>query len=308
MKVSILGRCDSTLAVASEICKSDIVSEVVLVDETRRLTRGVVHELEASFALGGHDATISVSRTVSALTGSEVAILLSPSERVSFYSSQSNRNTNLAFARHSAKQIKQYAPQVRILVAMPSANFLAHMIHHELDSEPGQVIGLSSSRAGAHLKHQIANRFGVSATDVAVMVIGSDDRILVLPQYCRISGIPIDQLLGDAQIHDLTVRINDWHRAPTHAESSHSLSMCLRQIVDAIGLDRRKIICVSTLIRAGASSVYLSVPAKIGSHGVEEIVKLELTDEQLQHFSQMVSRSVANQRPKSGNQLRGLME
>ena len=84
-----------------------------------------------------------------------------------------------------------------ILVAMPPANFLAHLIRQELESEPGQVIGLSSIRASAYLKHQIANRFRVSATDVAALVVGNDEKVLVLPQYCRISGIPIDQLLGD---------------------------------------------------------------------------------------------------------------
>ena len=308
MKVSILGQGDSTLAVASEICKSDVVSEVVLVDVIRGLPRGAAQELEASLAIGGHDATISVSRTFAALSDCEVAILLSPSSRATVYSGQTNRNANLAFARDSAKYIKQHAPQTRILVAMPPANFLAHLIHQELESEPGQVIGLSSIRASAYLKHQIANRFRVSATDVAALVVGNDEKVLVLPEYCRISGIPIDQLLGDAQIHDLTAGTNERHRAPTHAVCSYSLLACLRQIVEAIGLDKKKIISVSTLIRASASSVYLSVPAKIGSCGVEEIIKLELTDKQQRQFTQLVSRSVTNQQAKMRNYVRGLRE
>ena len=304
MKVSILGRGDSTLAVASEICRSDVVSEVVLVDETRRLPRGAAQELEASSAIGGHDATISVSRTFAALADSEVAILLSPASRATDYSGRTHQNTNLTFAHDSAKNLKQHAPQTRILVAMPRANLLAHLIHKELGSEPGQVIGLSSIRASAYLKHQIANRFGVSATDIAALVVGNDERVLVLPQYCRISGIPINQLLSDAQIHDLIAGINERHRLPTHADGLYSLSVCLRQIIDSIGLDKKKIVSVSTLIRASASSVHFNVPVKIGSRGVEEIIKLDLTDKQQRQFTQLVSRSVANQQSKMRNYTR----
>ena len=295
MKVSILGRGDSALAVVSEICQSDVVSEVVLVDETQGLPRGVTQELEASLAVGGHDVTISVSRTSAALADSEVVILLSPSSRAVVYSQQTNRNANLALARYYAQNLKQHAPQARILVAMPPANFLAHLIHRELESEPGQVIGLSSIRASAYLKHQIANHFRVSVTDVATLAVGNDERVLVLPQYCRINGIPIDQLLSDSQIRELT-GINESARA--HADSPYNLSVCLRQIVGAIGLDKKKIISVGTLIQASTSSVYLSVPAKIGGCGVEEIIKLELTDKQQQQFTQLVSRSIADQQAK----------
>ncbi len=295
MKISILGRGDSALAVVSEICKSDVVSEVVLLDEHRGIPRGAAQELEASLNVGGHVATISVSRTSVSLAGSEVAILLSPSSRTDVYTGGSIRNANLAFARDSVKRLKQNAPQARILVAFPPANYLSHLIHKELESEPGQVIGLSSIRASAYLKHKIANHFDVAATDVAALVVGNDQSVLVLPQYCRINGIPIDQLLGDAQIDDLTAGANDWHRAPAYADSSYSLSVCLRQIVDAIGLDKKKIISVSTLVQAATSSVYLSVPAKIGSCGMEEIIKLELTDKQQYQFTRLVSRSVDNQ-------------
>ena len=301
MKVSILGRGDPTLAVASEICRSNVVSEVVLVDETRRLPRGAAQELEASMAIGGHDATISVSQTFAALADSEVTILLSPSTRAADYSGQTHRNTDLAFARDAAKYLKQHAPQTRILVAMPHANLLAHVIHKEVDSEPGQVIGLSNIRASAHLNHQIANHFGVSATDIAALVVGNDERVLVLPQYCRISGIPINQLLSDVQIHDLIAGINERHRAPTHADGLYSLSVWLRQIIDSIGLDKKKIVSVSTLIRASASSVHLCVPVIIGSRGVEEIIQLELTHKQQRQFTQLVSRSVANQQAKMRN-------
>ena len=304
MKVSILGRGESTLAVASEICRSDVISEVVLVDETRRLPRGAAQELEGSLGIGGHDATVTVSRTFAALADSEVAILLSPLSRATSYSGQTHRHTDLAFARDSAKCLKQHAPQTRILVAMPRANLLAHLMHQELGSEPGQVIGLSSVRASAYLNHQIANRFSVSATDIAALVVANDERVLVLPQYCRISGIPIDQLFTDAQIRDLTAGICDRHRAPRHEDNLYSLSVCLRQIIDSIGLDKKKIICASTLIRTSASSVHLGVPVKIGSRGVEEIIKLELTDKQQRQFTQLVTSSVANQQAKMRNYTR----
>jgi len=54
-------------------------------------------------------------------------------------------------------------------------------------------------------------------------------------------------------------------------------------MVDAIMLDKKQILPSIALLEGeyGLSGVFVGVPAKLGAKGVEQIVQLKLTDEEL---------------------------
>ncbi len=59
-------------------------------------------------------------------------------------------------------------------------------------------------------------------------------------------------------------------------------SAAVAQMVEAIALDKKRILpCAAWLEGAyGFSEIYLGVPCKLGRHGVEEVVEVELTTEE----------------------------
>ena len=283
------------LSTASEICQSNVVTEVALLDENHGLYRNAIRDLQEANALAGRDTALSLSSDAAVLSGSQVVVLLPPSSRTVLRSPQAHRATNTALVRHYAKNIKQYAPTAKVLVAMPPAHFLAAFVQRELDADGKRVIGLSSGIASGYLKTQIAAQLSVSVRDVMTLVIGNDDTVYPLPQYCRVNGIPIDQLLSPDQIHELTEMVNERQRRSIHAEAPYSLSVWISQIITAIALDKKRIMSVGSLVQASTSTVYLSVPSKIGADGVEEIIQLGLTKAQREQFTNLVAKSMAEQ-------------
>ena len=296
MKVSILGQAHYTCSVASTICQTNIVAEVALVDENQVLPRDAIEDLREATALAGGDTILSVSANPEVLSESQVVIMLAPHARTVVRSAQAHRTANIAPVRRFTPLIKQYAPTAKVLIAASPANFLANFVHHELEAENGQVIGLSSGMASAYLKTQIANQLTVSVSDVTALVIGNDDTIYPLPQYCRVNGIPIDQLMSDEQIGELTNGVNERHRRLISTDAFYSQSVWVSQIITAIALDKKRIMSVGTLIRSSHSAVYLSVPSKIGANGVEAIIQLELTEAQREQFTDLVAKSMAIQK------------
>jgi malate dehydrogenase len=296
MKISILGRGSYTIPVASAICHLDLVSEVVLVEDRQGTPCDVLRDLQTSIAMAGCDTKLLSSQAVSALSDSEIIVLLPHSSPTGLRSISVQHSLNFSLVRNFAHSIKQYAPTARVVVAMQPVASLAFLVYRELRADPGQVIGLSGGIANAYLKTQIANQLGVSVQDVTTFVIGNDEAIYPLPQYCRVSGIPLEQLLDATQIDELTGAANDWHKRSVSADMTYSLSIWISQIVTAIALDKKRMMSVSSLIRARESEVYLTVPTKIGRNGAEEILQLDLTDAQREQFTQLVAKSVAEQR------------
>ena len=112
---------------------------------------------------------------------------------------------------------------------------------------------------------QIAHQLSVSAEDVSGSChVGNDEVIYPLPQYCRVNGIPLTELLDAGQIDALTEAVQDTHKKSSTIDAPYTLATWISQIVTAIALDKKRIMCVSSLIQSSAAQVYLNVPTQIG--------------------------------------------
>lgn len=261
-------------------------------DGDQRVSMAVIQDFRAAAASDGFDTNILTASNLTALVGSEIVILLPSLSRHGWTNAQ--RSSNAALVRHFAQGIKQHAPAAKIVVAIPPAAAMAYVIYRETGAEPRQVIGVCGSIVDANLNGRIADKLGVSVRDVTALAIGDDHTVIPLTQYCCVNGIPVDQLLNTRQIREVTEGVNN---TPNQALANHpyNLSSWLTQIVSAIAVDKKRIMTVSSLIKVGASQVYLNVPTKIGTRGAEEIVQLNLTDSQRERFTKLVARSVSEQ-------------
>lgn len=292
MKICFLGGGSCIAPVASTICRLNLFSEVVWVDDRLVPLRDTLQDLKQAAAVGGVDTELRVTHDWSALADSQIVILLPHAS----HPIQTQRRANTLLAQHFARHIKRHAPKARVVVAMSSACLLAFYVYRELEAEASQVIGLSGGIGCAYLKIQIAHQLGVSVQDVAVLAIGNDETIYPLPQYCRVNGIPLGELLGKKQIDSLTNAVQETHKKSSTIDAPYTLATWISQIVTAIALDKKRIMCVSSLIQSSVVQVYLNVPTQIGQEGAESVLQLDLTGAQREQFTQLVTKSVKEQR------------
>ena len=292
MKICLLGGGSWIAPVASTICHLNLFSEVVWVDDKPVPLQDTLQDLKQAVAIGGADTELRVTYDWSALADSQIVILLPYTSRPT----QAQRRANVSLTQRSAQHIKRHAPKARVVVATPSACSIAFYVYRELAAEANQVIGLSGGIGSAYLKTQIAHQLSVSVGDVTVLAIGNDAAIYPLPQYCRVNGIPLTELLDGGQIDALTEATQDTHKKSSTIDAPYTLATWISQIVTAIVLDKKRIMCVSSLIQSSVAQVYLNVPTQIGAEGAESILQLDLTDVQQEQFTQLVAKSVKEQR------------
>ncbi|RKU07075.1 hypothetical protein C6502_17525 [Candidatus Poribacteria bacterium] len=292
MKICLLGGGSCIAPVASTICRLNLFSEVVWVDDKLVPLRDTLQDLRQAAAIGGADTELRVTHDWSALADSQIVILLPPAS----HPIQAQRRANTVLAQHFARHIKRHAPRARVIVGMPWACLLAFYVYRELAAEASQVIGLSGGIGCAYLKAQIACQLGVSVQDVAVLAIGNDETIYPLPQYCRVNGIPLGELMGEEQIDALTEAVQDTHKKSSTIDAPYTLATWISQIVTAIALDKKRIMCVSSLIQSSTAQVYLNVPTQIGRDGAESVLQFDLTGSQREQFTELVTKSVKKQR------------
>lgn len=301
MKVAFLGNSQFAVSTAWGLCQSETATEIVFVaDGASSKNRFVLskegapeslRDLIESNALSASDTTLTFSDSSESLSGADVIILLPSTGRSGFRSPQASKTTGIAIVKRFVSEIQQSAPDATVLVAIPPANFIAAWMHQALGG--GKIIALGNGAATAHLTAEIAKRAEVSVKDVSALTIGSDAETYPLPQYCRVNGIPIAQLIPDADVENLCETVSQ--RYTNNTQSEYTLISHILQVVSAIALDKKRVMSVGTHISAGETSVYLNVPAQIGRNGVEAIVPLELDDDQRKRFKKLVIQSAEDQ-------------
>lgn len=301
MKVALLGNSQSAVSTAWGLCQSEAAREVVFVSDAAANTNRFVHPKEGTpgnlrdlieaNALSPSDTAVSAFDSLEGLTNADVVVLLPPVGQSGFRSPQASKTTGIALARRFVTGIQQYASDAKILVAISPTNYISTWIHQTLDG--GQIIGLGNGAATAHLASEIAKRVNVSVKDVAALAIGSDQETYPLPQYCRVNGIPLAQLMSETDIESLCEAVAQ--RCPYTISGEWTLVSHILQVVSAIALDKRRVMSVGTRISAGTTSVYLNVPAQVGDGGVAAIVPLELTEQQRDQFKRLVAQSAEDQ-------------
>ena len=301
MKIVLLGNNQFAVSVAWGLCQLEPVSEVAFLSGAQSNKNRFVHpkaavptglrDLVEANALSASDTKISDASSLEGLSGADVVVLLPPMGQSGFRSPQASKTTSIGLARGFVPGIQQYASDAKILVAASPANYIAAWMHQVLGT--AQIIGLGNGAATAHLTTEIANRVKVSVEDVMALAIGSDQETYPLPQYCRVNGIPIAQLMPETDIEHLCEAVRQ--RCPYVTDSGYTMISHILQLVSTIALDRNRVMSVGTRVSAGSVSVYLNVPAKIGSDGVTDIVPLDLTNQQREQFKKLVAQSAADQ-------------
>ncbi len=301
MKVALLGNSQLAVSTAWGLSQSEVAREVAFVSDAasnknrfvhpKEGTPGNLRDLVEANALSTSDTAISSYDSLDGLANADVVVLLPPVGQSVFRSPQASKTTGIALVRRFVTGIQQYASDAKILVAISPTNYISAWIHQTLDG--GQIIGLGNGTATAHLASEIAKRVDVSVKDVTVLAIGSDQQRYPLPQYCRVNGIPLVQLMSETDIESLCESVTQ--RCPYTMSGEWTLVSHILQVVSAIALDKRRVMSVGTRISAGTTSVYLNVPAQLGYDGVASIVPLELTEQQREQFRQLVAQSAADQ-------------
>lgn len=303
MKIVLLGNSQLATSAAWGLCQSETTREIVFMSDptssknknrfvpSKGDAQGKLRDLVESNALSASDTEISFSNSSEDLSGADVVILLPPMGQSGFRSAQASKTTGTALVKRFIEGIQQNASDAKILVAISPTNYIAAWIHQALGD--GKIIGLGNGTATAHLTAEIAKRVEVSVKDVTALAIGSDWETYPLPQYCRVNGIPLAQLMPNTEIDSLCEAVSK--RCPHTTQSEYTLISHILQVVSAIALDKKRVMSVGTHISAGETSVYLNVPAQIGSDGVTSIVPLELDTHQREQFKKLVAQSAEDQ-------------
>jgi malate dehydrogenase len=107
-----------------------------------------------------------------------------------------------------------------------------------------------------------------------------------LPRYSTVAGIPITELIAPDVLAKLVQRTRDGGAEIVKylktGSAYYAPSAATTEMVEAILKDKKKILPCAAYLQGeyGINGLYVGVPVKLGSKGIEQIVQIKLSPEE----------------------------
>jgi malate dehydrogenase len=291
-KVTVVGAGNVGASVAQRVAEGGL-ADVVLIDIVEGLPQGKALDLSEAAPVVGHDMKITGTNDYADTAGSDIVVVTSGLARQPGMSRDDLLAKNAGIVRSVVKQAVQHSPDAILIIVTNPLDAMCHVALDASGFDRQRVVGMAGVLDSARFRAFIAEALDVSVSSTHAFVLGGHgDSMVPLPRYSTAGGVPITELLDKAKIDALVERTRNGGAEIVGLLKSGSAyyapAASVAQMVDSILNDRNEILpCAAYLTgQFGIDGLFVGVPAKLGRHGVEEVVEIELTSEEnaaLQH-------------------------
>ena len=196
-------------------------------------------------------------------------------------------NTNYKIMSDVVGKVVQYSPNCILIIVSNPLDAMAQAAYKLSGFSRNRVIGMAGILDSARFRTFIARELDVSVENVTAFVLGGHgDTMVPLPRYSTVAGIPITELMDQATIDRLVQRTRDGGaEIVKHLKTGsayYAPSAAVAEMVEAILKDKKKIVPCAAYLEGeyGINGLFVGVPCKLGSNGIEKIIEIKLTPEE----------------------------
>jgi len=302
-RVTIIGAGKVGSTLAQRVAEKNL-ADVVLLDVVEGMPQGIALDLTQARGLENHDCQISGTNDYADTANSDIVVMTAGLPRKPGMSRDDLMRTNAEIVVEATKQARAYSPDAIFIVITNPLDVMTYMTWEASGIPSHRVIGMAGALDSARFQTFIAMELGVSITDVRAMVLGGHGDLMVpLPRYSTVSGIPITELMDRATIERLIERTRHGGAeivALMRTGSAYfapASSACM--MIQSILFKQSRLVPACSYLQGeyGLKDVYIGVPCRLGSGGVESILELQLTDAEISalHVSAESVRQNINQ-------------
>ena len=281
------GKVGGDAALFSAIKKVD--NEILLLDVVKGLPQGEAMDLNHMLSEQGIDVEVRGSNDYSDMAGSDVVVVVAGSGRKPGMTRMDLLKINAGIVKSVVENIRKYAADSIIVPVTNPLDPMAYATYRVSGFARERIVGMGNMLDLSRFRQFIHEAVNYSRNSVRALVIGEHgEKMLPLPRYSSVSGIPLQNLLTELEMEELVTKTRSVAAKVIELKGAtvHAPGNAISSIVESIMQDRHDMIPVSTYLDGeyGCTGVSIGVPAVIGRNGVERIVELELNGSEREIF------------------------
>jgi malate dehydrogenase len=285
-KISIVGS-GNVGATAAHWVASKELADVVLIDILEGVPQGKGLDLLEAMPIEKRDSHVFGTNDYKDTANSDIVIITAGIPRKPGMSRDDLLNTNYNIMKAVVGEVVKYSPNCILIIVSNPLDAMAQTAYKLSGFSRNRVIGMAGVLDSARFRTFIAEELKVSVENVTAFVLGGHgDTMVPLPRYSTVAGIPITELIAPDRLAQIVQRTRDGGAEIVKylktGSAYYAPSAAAVEMAEAILKDKKKILPCAVYLEGeyGITGLYVGVPAKLGSKGVEQVIEIKLTAEE----------------------------
>ena len=285
-KVTVVG-AGNVGATCAQVLAAHDYADVVLVDIKEGLPQGKALDINQMGAVLGYEPRVIGSNSYDESAGSDVVVITAGLPRSPGMSRDDLVATNEKIVKDVTEKTIAKSPDAILIVVSNPLDAMCHVAKNVSGWPKGRVFGMAGILDTARFSTFIAWETQASVKDVTAMVLGGHgDQMVPVVSATTVGGIPLQKIVPAAKIDAMVQRTAKGGGELVEllgTSAWYAPGAAAAQMVDSIMLDEKRVLPCTAYLEGeyGIDGLYMGVPVKLGSGGIEAIYELDLSkDEQ----------------------------
>jgi len=285
-KVTVVGAGNVGASCAVRMAATGL-ADIVVVDVIEGIPQGKALDILQSGPVGSVDVRMTGCNDYQVTENSDIIVFTAGFPRKPGMSRDDLLWANYDIVKATVEQAVKYSPNAILIMVTNPLDAMCHVAYHVSGFPKHRVIGMAGILDTARFRTFVAEALDVSATDVVAFVLGGHgDTMVPLVRYSSVAGIPLTDLLDDADLQRIVKRTREGGAEIVKYLKSGSAyyapAAAAAEMVEAILLDRRRVLPCSAFLEGeyGIHDLFVGVPVKLGAQGIEKVYEARLTPDE----------------------------
>lgn len=277
---------------AYTIMLGGLFSEIVLIDINRNKAEG--DAMDIAHGVSFQKPVRVISGDYQECADADIVVITAGAAQTPGQSRRALLSQNVEIFKSIVAGIMKYAPEDMILLTVTNPVDVLTYVTYRLSGLPkNQVLGSGTVLDTSRLKYMISRQTGIDARNCHTYVIGEhgDSEVaawsvtniggMSMHEFCRYTG---KCAIGDLDRMYEEVKNSAYEIIQKKGATYYAIAVAVAKIVECIAGDENSILTVSSVFdgQYGISDVALSVPTKVGGDGIEKILEVPFSKQELQ--------------------------
>jgi malate dehydrogenase len=294
-KVTVVGGGNVGASCALNIAFKEL-ADVVLVDVVPDVPIGKGLDMLETGPIEGYDVSVTGANDYAPTANSDVVVITAGLARKPGMSRDDLLLANFEVIKSVTEQVAKHSPNAILVLVTNPLDAMCWTALHVSKFPKHSVIGMAGVLDTARFRTFIAAELNVSVENVTAVVLGGHgDTMVPVVRLSNVSGIPLTELMDKPTLDRLVDRTRtggaEIVKYLKTGSAYYAPAAAAVEMVESILKDKKKVLPCAVLLEGeyGINGLFVGVPVKLGSRGVEKIYEIHLNDEE----KQMLAKSAA---------------
>lgn len=300
MKITVAGAGNVGATVAECVARKDMVGEVVLIDIVEGLPQGKALDMQESAPIHLFDTRVTGTNDYADTAGSELCVITAGLPRKPGMSRDDLLAKNASIVESVTEQFAQHSPDAIIIVVSNPLDVMTYVSYMTSGFPSKRVMGMAGVLDTARYRAFISMELGVSVKDIQALLMGGHgDTMVPLPRYTTVGGIPLPELMDEETITSIVDRTKSGGGEIVQLMGTsawYAPGAAAAEMVEAIVKDSGRVLPAAVWMNGeyGLDGFFIGAPARLGRGGVEDVIEVDLSGDEMKLMNQSAEHVRAN--------------